>query len=636
MGERSVFIVQGESGKKDFIQNLLKDIEALQILHDKGAIESGITRIGVEQELCLVDPAWRPAPINLDVLKRIDDQHYTTELARFNMEINLDPLDFKGACLSRLEKNLRDHLLRIEQVNKKLGAKLILTGILPTIRTTDLDDDMMTPIDRYRALDEIMRTFRGGDFEMRIEGTDELIARNPNVMFESCNTSYQIHYQVNPDEFAKRYNWSQAIAAPVLAIATNSPLLFGRRLWHETRIALFQQSVDIRNSRDLMRQRSPRVNFGTRWAEKSIVDVFQEDIVRYKILLGNKIKNDSLKQVNSGKLPSLEALRVHNSTIYKWNRPCVGIGNGKMHVRIENRLLPSGPSVKDQVANSALWFGLMHNNSPDYGDIPQRIDFDDAKTNLLRAARQGIDAKLTWLDGKKMAVQDIVLKELLPAAEAGLERAKISKKDRDHYLGIIEARTKSGRTGAQWIVESYNKLRKEGTVDEALVATTAGMYHRQRDGSPVHEWDLARITEAGSWSNYYWRIDQIMATDLFAVQQDDFIDLVASIMDWRHVRHVPVENKKGELVGLITSGILVKYLFESRRKPKKKDAVKDIMIKKPVAISPETLTKDALKLMQEHKIGCLPVVKNKRLVGIVTEHDFVDISRRLLKELSTD
>ena len=429
---------------------------------------------------------------------------------------------------------------------------------------------------------------------------------------------------------------AQFISGPLLAVSTNSPLLFGKRLWKETRIALFQQSVDIRSTHDLIRQRSPRVSFGTRWVGKSIIDVYQEDIVRYKILLSIKIEIDSLKQLQKGKIPTLDALRVHNSTIYKWNRSCVGVNDEKAHIRIENRLLPSGPSVVDQVANSAFWFGMMAFVPEEYKNISGIFDFDDAKSNLLRAARLGIDAQIKWTDGKKYPAREVVMDILIPIAKKGLSQKGIQPGDIDKYLGIIEGRTKTGKTGSRWILNSFNKLKNEGSVNEALVATTAGIYHRQRNVLPVHLWDSAQITEAGSWINYYWRIDQIMSTDLFTVQEDDYIDLVASIMNWRNVRHVPVENKYGNLVGLITSGLLVKYLFETRRNPEKQRSVKDIMIRNPHAISPETLTRRALEMMKKYKVGCLPVVKNNKLVGIVTEHDFVDISYRLIKELSAD
>lgn len=624
---------QDDKRRKKFIEHLLKDIEALSKMLELGLIESGKTRIGAEQELCLVDPAWRPAPLNLEVLDRINNPHFTTELARFNMEINLDPIPFENGALSAMEQDIRAHLKMIEKVTIPLGSKAILTGILPTIKSTDLGKDMMTPMSRYRVLDEVMCKYRGGEFEFRIEGADELIARNDSVMFESCNTSFQIHFQVSPEDFAHTYNWAQMISAPLMAISVNSPLLFGKRLWQETRIALFQQSVDIRDANDLVRQRSPRVSFGTKWADTSIIDVFQEDIVRHKILMSNVIENDSLLQLDKGGIPTLDALRVHNSTIYKWNRPCVGINDGIGHIRIENRLLPAGPSVLDQMANATLWFGLMAKAPEVYPNLQKIYEFDEAKSNLLQAVRQGLDIKIKWLDGKKYKMKDIVKNELLPIAKEGLQKFSIDHQDIDKYLNVIEERAESGQTGASWIMNSFHKLVKRGSKDEVLVAITAAMYHRQKDEFPVHKWDLANITEAGSWINYYWRIDQIMSTDLFAVQEDDSIDLVGSIMDWRNVRHVPVENRNGELVGLITSAILVKYLFKTRHGKKSEHSIKDIMILEPHCIHPDMLTKDALIIMAKHKVGCLPVVKDKKLVGIVTEHDFVDISLRLIKEL---
>lgn len=633
MGENKVSALDDAQAKEQFIDHLLKDIKALNKMLDDDMFESGITRIGVEQEMCLVDSEWRPAPINLEFLKKIDDDHFTTELARFNAELNMDPQLFTGSCLSDMEKNIRAQLLRAEKVLEEMDAKLFLTGILPTIKNTDLGSHSMTPIPRYKALNKMMKQYRGGEFEFRIEGTDELITKHNTVMFESANTSFQVHYQVDANDFPCKYNWTQVISAPLLAVATNSPLFFGKRLWRETRIALFQQAIDIRQSKEILRERTPRVNFGTGWVNKSIIEVYQEDIIRYKILLSNKIRNDSLEQLERGETPTLDALNVHNGTIYKWNRPCLGLTSEKPHIRIENRLLPAGPSLVDQVANSAFWLGMMHNIPPEYCEMARVMEFDDAKANLLKVARLGMDVNLRWLDGNKYPAKEIVLRELLPIAREGLEIAKVDQEDIDKYLGIIEERTATGRTGSQWFLDSYNKLRKEGSKDEALVATTAANYKRQRAGDPVHTWDLATLSEAGSWINFYSRIDQIMSTDLFAVNEDDYVDLVLSIMDWKKVRHVPVENSEGELVGLITSGLLVNYLFTNREKTIERVSIRDIMIKKPHYVKPETLTKDALKLMKDEKVGCLPVVRNKKLVGIVTEHDFVDVSHQLLKEL---
>ena len=635
MGVQSVKIITSAKEKEKFVKYLLNDIKALQMMIDQDMIERGITRIGAEQELCLVDSTWRPTPIILEVLKDIDDKHFTTELAKFNLEINLDPIEFNNNCLDTLNSQLQKAIDLTGETLKKYNAKPILTGILPTIRSKDLNDDNMTPLQRYQALAKGLRNFRGGDFEFHISGTDELIMAHDSVMFESCNTSYQIHFQVDPDDFVDKYNWAQMISGPVLATSTNSPILLGKKLWRETRIALFQQSIDIRKRVDHHREQSPRVFFGNKWIEDSIVDAFKEDIVRYEVLLSNEHKTDSIKQLEQGEIPELNSLMVHNGTIYKWNRPCYGIYNGKPHFRIENRYLASGPTITDQVANATFWFGLMSGLPEQYRNLHKLIDFDDAKANFLKAARDGLDNKFSWFNDKKHSAQELILEELLPIAREGLKTAKINIKDVDKNLGIIEDRVKTGKTGSQWIINSYNSIRKNGTRDQALVATTAAIYHRQQGKEPIHKWDLAKIDEAGNFLNYYLHIDQIMSTDIFSVKEDDLIELVANIMDWKQVKHVPVENKNGELVGLVTVGLLVNYLCMSEKEKKKKSRILHFMIKNPVAVSPETSISDALETMIINKVDALLVIKEKRLIGLVTERHFVKVSAKLIKELKS-
>lgn len=601
------------------------------IEHDM--IEKGVRRIGAEQELCLVDATWRPAPIILDVLPKINNGHFTTELAKFNMEINLDPIEFNDGCIASLEKNLVKNIGTAEKVLKAQDAKVILTGILPTIRNKDLSISNMTPLDRYHALANSLSKLRGGNFEFHISGTDELITAHDTVMFESCNTSYQLHYQVCSEEFVDLYNWAQLISGPVLASSTNSPLLLGKRLWRETRIALFQQSIDIRQTKDHLRERSSRVSFGNRWIYDSIVDAYKEDIVRFETLLSNDQKTNSMKMLEDGQIPTLDALMVHNSTIYKWNRPCYGIFDGKPHFRIENRYLSSGPTIPDQVANAAFWFGLMAGMPEEYQDIPSKFEFDDAKTNFLKAARDGLDNKFLWFDDTKYSAQDMLLKILLPIAKEGLKKSNINKEDINKNMEIIEERVKSGKTGSQWMIESYTNIRKSGTRDQALVATTAAIYNRQQEMKPIHKWSLANIDEAGNFLNYYLHIDQIMTTDIVTVQEDDLIDLVANIMDWKQVKDVPVENKDGELVGLMTAGLLVNFLCKSNKEKKQNSRIRDFMIKKPISISPETSISDALKTMIEGKTSCLTVVEDKKLVGMVTDRHFVKVSAKLIRDL---
>jgi CBS domain-containing protein len=600
---------------------------------DQDMIEKDKNRIGVEQELCLVDSTWRPSPMVVETLSKINDKHFTTELAKFNLEINFDPIDFGGDCLSILESELIQKIRKAEEVLAEDNCKVILTGILPTIRHKDLDISNMTPIDRYLALANSLSKRRGGMFEFHINGTDELITAHETVMFESCNTSFQLHYQVSADQFVDHYNWAQLISGPVLASSTNSPLLLGKRLWKETRIALFQQSIDIRQSKDHLRDRSPRVSFGNRWIYESILDAFKEDIVRFETLLSNDLKSNSTKMLEEGKIPTLDALMVHNSTIYKWNRPCYGIYEGKPHFRIENRYLAAGPTIPDQVANAAFWFGLMAGLPEEYKNIQKKFEFDDAKTNFLKAARDGLDNKFLWVNNTKYTSQEIILNVLLPISREGLSKHGITSEDINKNLEIIEERVKSGRTGSQWMIESYNNIRKTGTRDQALVATTAAIYNRQQEMKPIHQWSLANINEAGNFLNYYLHIDQIMTTDIATVQENDLIDLVANIMDWKQVKDVPVENAEGEIVGLMTAGLLVNYLCKSTKERKLNSRIRDLMIRNPVIVAPELSISDALNTMLEEKTSCIIVAQDKKLVGIVTDRHFVKVSAKLVRDL---
>lgn len=636
MGEKRVKKASDVAVLKRFMKAMLRDLKALEEMLDAGMIESGVQRIGVEQELCLVDRSWRPAPVVMELLKKLRDKHFTTEYAKFNMELNLDPLPLTGDCFTKMETQLLKYLGRLQQVANGMDTEIIMVGILPTIRKMDLEPENMTPLVRYEVLDETLHQLRGGEpFELRIRGIDELITNHKNSLLESCNTSFQVHFQVDPDAFANQYNIAQVIAAPVLSATTNSPFFLGKRLWRETRIALFQQSIDTRNASDHLREQSPRVSFGTGWLEDSILEIFHDDVSRFRVLVSAAIKEDSLEMLEAGRIPALKALQVFNGTVYRWNRPCYGIMNGKPHLRIENRVFPSGPTVVDEVANAAFWVGLMNGFPAACKNIARAMSFEAAKENFHKVARVGLDAQLDWTKGRVITCDKLILKELIPIAREGLIKAKIQKDDIRKYLDIIEARVSSRKKGSQWMLESYSKLSSKSNKTEAIVAITAGIVNRQKVGIPVHKWKPAKLAEAGSWANKYWFVDQIMSTDLFTVQSDDIIDLATKIMDWKHVRHIPVEDDRGRLVGLITSGTLLHhYGSQLERRGRRKTVVaRDIMVKKPVSVSTGTLTLDAISIMRKDKIGCLPVVREGKLVGIVTEHDFVNISAGLLEEL---
>ncbi|MDN3633274.1 CBS domain-containing protein [Neolewinella lacunae] len=603
--------------------------------------ETDTIRIGAEQEMCIVDrKTLKPAPKNMAVLEKLKDHPWaTTEIARFNLECNLSPQTFTGNALRLMETENRYQLEVIAAAAKTQNAQLVLTGILPTLRKFDLDISNLTPKPRYRALIEAIgaqvKSERG--FELRLTGIDELFIRHDTPLMEACNTSFQVHLQVTPQTFAPLYNISQAITAPVLALAANSPLVFGKRLWHESRIALFQQALDVRTTQDHMRQPEPRVSFGTQWLDESILEIYKEDIARYRVLLGDQIDEASLETVARREIPKLRALQIHNGTVYRWNRPCYGISdNGMPHLRIENRVIPAGPTVLDQMSNAAFWLGAMMGMAHEYKDIREQMSFADVKDNFVKAAQFGIDTQLTWFKNRKVSSCDLILHELLPLARNGLKMRGIVQEDIDRYLGVIEERARVHQNGARWLLKSFTKLGTEVNQDEGLTIITSAMIKNQLSERPVHEWPMPDAKDLKDYRPVGLRVEEFMETDLFTVQEDDLIDLVADLMDWRKLRYVPVEDKNGHLVGLITTRKMLRY-YTRKDRPDAPEGqyvtVKDLMIPHPKTIDPQATIKQAMKTMRGEKMGCLPVVKDDELVGIITEMDFLRVSGRLIERL---
>ncbi len=633
MGEQEITRDPDAEQLRVFTKKLLADLRALERMLEEDQIESDVRRIGAEQEVFLVDSSWRPAPLALEVLEAIGDPHFTTELGRFNIEFNLDPITLGGDCLRRMEGQVVEFLGRATRAARALDGEVILTGILPTLEKSDLHLGNMTPMARYKELNEAMTRLRGREYDFRIKGRDELLIQHDNVMLEACNTSFQVHFQVSTEEFARRYNLAQAVAAPVLAGATNSPLLFGRQLWRETRIALFQQSIDTRAPVPAMRELRPRVSFGRRWVERSVLEIFREDIAHFRVLMSTEIDEDPFEVLAAGRVPTLPALRLHNGTVYRWNRPCYGISDGKPHLRIENRVLPSGPTPRDEVANAAFWFGLMSGLAGIYEDITREMDFEVARENFVAAARLGLGAQFAWPGREKVPAQELILEELLPLAREGLAAVRVDAEDIGRYLDVIEERVRSAKTGSQWLIDSLAAMKGGGGRSERLAALVAASARRQAQGRPVHEWEMAALDEAGAERSHYARIDQLMTTDLFTVGEDEVVDMVAYVMNWKNIRHVPVEDNRHRLVGLVTHRSLLRLVGESLASAVVRAVpVREIMTREVVTVRPETSTLEAIRLMRQHKISCLPVVEaDDRLVGIVTERDFMGIAGQLLE-----
>jgi CBS domain-containing protein/gamma-glutamylcysteine synthetase len=638
MGEQDVKPqVEGEN-LRAFTKHLLNDLRALEQMLNQGAIESGVRRVGAEQEMVLVDRNYHPAALSDQVLDALDDERFTTELAQFNIECNLEPVRFGGDCLHRLEEQLNGLIAVARAAARQFDADVLLTGIAPTLGQTHMSMDYITPRPRYFALNDALQRLRGGEYEFRLHGIDELIIKHDSVMLESCNTSFQVHFQVWPEEFARRYNIAQTVLAPVLAVAANSPLLFGKRLWHETRIGLFQQAVDTRNTTHQADQRMGRVSFGQRWVDESVLEIFREDVSRFRVLLSSELGEDPFDALAEGRAPYLRALRLHNSTVYRWNRPCYGISDGVAHLRIENRVLPAGPTTVDSVANAAFWFGLMGGMSEQYGDVTRLFDFDDVKSNFLAASRLGMRAQFTWHDCEKaVPAQELIAKELLPMARTGLADAGIRTEDIDRYLDIIAGRVESGRNGAQWFLSSLTAMKGQGTPGEQLTSLTGTALALQHQGKPGHTWPLAQLDRADTVRRNYRRVEQYMTTDLFTVNQDDSVELVANMMVWEGIRHVPVEDNQHHLVGLVSARQLLRVMGEAPLRERAEPiAVSTVMQKEPVTVTPDMSTVDAIRLMRDERVSCLPVVKNGTLVGVITDYDFLLIAADMIERELAD
>jgi CBS domain-containing protein len=612
VGEHDVRALD-EEALRSFTRALLDDVEALEqmLSATPGPWDRGPRRIGAEQELFLVDERGRPAPLGPELLEDLHEACFTSEMARFNLEANLSPRVLGGRCFEELERELIDALDRVHLFARPRGAEAALVGILPTLRQGDLGLDRMFPSPRYAALNESLTRLRGGEFHVHIQGLDELEARHDNVMLESCNTSFQVHIQSTPEEFARLYNRSTLATAPVLAAAVNSPLLFGKRLWPETRIALFERSVDERSETRVQRGLPPRVTFGTHWLDESVLEIVREDVSRFRIVLARDVERLSTELWREGQVPLLRALMLHNGSIYRWNRACYGVLDGVAHLRVEQRAIPAGPTLIDEVANAAFFVGLtlgLHDEP-----VEHKLSFDEVRASFLAAAREGLAAPIAWLDGRSHRAQKLILDELIDRARHGLRQAGVDAGSVEHYLGIIEERVRRGRTGADWLLQSAQHLHAL-PVDARDAALTLAMLRNQRRGAPVHVWPLLRAerTRAG-----FDTVSQLMSTDLYTVRADDAADLAASILRWQRIEHLPVEDDAGGLIGLITAA-------ELRGTSDK--AVKEVMAPPPPVVSPDTPADRARELVDRH--GCLAVVEAGRLVGWVTRSDFTKAAAR--------
>ena len=425
---------------------------------------------GFELEAWLADRDGLPAPCNEAFLKALDDPLVVPELACFNIEINCTPRPLRGRALDALRSELEATWQRCRAQARALDLELFMIGHLPTVRPEDLVLDNMSRSSRFRALNEqVLRLRHGQPLLLQIQGQEHLRTVHADVMPEAAATSFQIHLQIDPDEAVRVYNAALILAAPLLAASTNSPFLFGKSLWEETRIPLFEQAIAMQDG-------VQRVTFGSGYVRDSLFECFSENLADYPVLL---------PACEASPREALHHLRLHNGTIWRWVRPLIGFdGPGRPHLRIEQRVVPSGPTVVDSLANAALFYGLVEALSHEPRPAEERLPFEQARANFYAVARHGLSARVDWLDGEPVPVRQLLLESLLPAARAGLERLAIDSADRERFLSIIEERVASGRTGSWW----QRAYRERHGADMARLGQA--YLERQRGGLPVHAWAL--------------------------------------------------------------------------------------------------------------------------------------------------
>jgi gamma-glutamyl:cysteine ligase YbdK (ATP-grasp superfamily) len=479
--------ISGED-RRNYRAKLARSLDVFARMLRENMFESEPALVGQEIELNLTDPDGAPSMRNAEVLAEIADPAWATEVGQFNLEINVPPRELAGDAVVGLEGEIRASLNHGDERARSLGTRLVMIGILPTLRKSDVHEGTMSANERFRVLNEQIFAARGEDMQIEIDGAEQLLTHSDSITPEAACTSVQLHVQVSPEAFAGYWNAAQSIAGVQVALAANSPFLFGRQLWQETRITLFEQATDTRPD-ELKRQGvRPRVWFGERWIT-SVFDLFEENIQFFPALLPICEDEDPLAVLDAGGCPELAEMSLHNGTVYRWNRPVYGIISGRPHVRVENRVLPAGPSVADVMANAAFYYGLVRVLAESERPVWTQMSFATAAENLHEAARHGLGAHLYWPGLGDAPVAELVLRRLLPMARDGLSRWGVDPVHADRLLDIIEQRCLTGQTGASWQVATTAALQERGADrDEALRQMTQRYVEHMHTNEPVHTW----------------------------------------------------------------------------------------------------------------------------------------------------
>jgi Glutamate-cysteine ligase family 2(GCS2) len=498
MGEGVLDPIYTQQDLQRHREKIQRCLDALARMLAEDNFSTGPAQMGLELELNLIDENVDPAMANQAVLKQINDPAFQTELGQHNIEINVTPRPLAADEALGLERELRAALNTANDAARATGVGLVMIGILPTLRADHFDRRWMSPKSRYALLNKQILAARREELELNMEGVpldggtaERLRCAADSILPESGCTSVQLHLQVAPHDFAAYWNAAQALAGVQVALAANSPFLLGRALWHETRIPLFEQSTDTRSPELRNQGVRPRVWFGERWIT-SIFDLFEENARYFSPLLPQTQNEDPLAVLAGGGAPSLSELRLHNSTIWRWNRPVYDVAYGVPHLRIENRVLPAGPTVIDVLANAAFFFGAMRGLAELDRPVWNQMSFQAAEDNLYAGARLGMDAPLYWPGNGWVRPDELVLRKLLPLAHDGLRSYGMSDAARERYLAVIEQRCVTRRNGAGWQRATVHALASLGSDRPAALTGMLRRYvEHMHSNQPVHAWPPA-------------------------------------------------------------------------------------------------------------------------------------------------
>jgi gamma-glutamyl:cysteine ligase YbdK (ATP-grasp superfamily) len=492
MGRDVAPIAVSREDRRRYREKVLRCLDALAYMLKEAQFDFEHPHIGLEIELNLVDDRGDPAMRNAALLDALADPAWATELGQFNLEINVPPRELGGGSTGDLEREVRADLDHAARRGREVGARLVMIGILPTLRQSDIGADSLSANPRYSLLNEQIFAARGEDMHISIEGLERLSTYSDTIMPESACTSAQFHLQVSPQDYAPNWNAAQCIAGVQLALGANSPFLFGKELWRETRVALFEQATDTRPQELKEQGVRPRVWFGERWIT-SIFDQFEENVRYFPALLPVCEDEDPAAVLARGDTPRLGELRMHNGTIYRWNRPIYDVFRGKPHLRVENRVLPAGPTVVDVLANGAFYYGVLRMLVNHDRPLWSQMSFSAATDNFEAGARKGIDAQLYWPGLGEVPATELVLRRLLPLAHEGLSELGVDPAGRDRLLGIIERRCTTHQNGAEWQARTFHRIdEQKQPLDrrDSLREMLRRYVELMHSNEPVHTWPV--------------------------------------------------------------------------------------------------------------------------------------------------